>query len=657
MMERALHSGKIVQSTLRTLPVEVLVYIFSFLSTCDIVRIRCVSKTLRSVGEIPSLWENFMWPRYAPRDDILLKSVLKMVGKHIKRFHLAHHIAPAKLQVMLKFCKNVVHLSLPSFNYKDVEKLEKIVHSMGCVQILDFLVPVSIFLKFKEDAFIRQCFMLSYNLKELSLHFEQSTIWFSISMQKWFEEWANSNYVPRKLNIIVDRTLIMEDDPFMHSLQLCVPILGNKTLQKSLESKDTAWVNIFFKTLADFSLTIPFIQLQVTDSSVVLSSVRASKYGILGLDDDALHLTEGSYRGKKVHKALLTGTNNEYIDTSVTSLSSATYFDASYCKVLHPGHLEQLSIACPNLQRLDLTRNSDCLNNLQGLRSLADNCKSLQGLSLREIHMHHSEHGCIQLWEILCTMHLTHLAIEMCMINIYGSRGGMLLASAARDCNAGVKREKLIHMFQRYSSLQVLEVGTQQAEQQLQTYESYACYIPSDNELLLLTNFPSITYYMLCSLPSNNCRLTLKRIFGQKYLRRLFLSKTVSGKLSLSLEGHCSSLQQLYIHSLDTVPTETFIDAVCSHGGLEHVILFFKSLTAESIEKMIEHSFNLVTFRVYLDSYEALTSIVTATIKTRFSKRKLFNGGSFDIQLSFANTELNKGTNLLSMWDSITTVT
>ena len=73
------------------------------------------------------------------------------------------------------------------------------------------------------------------------------------------------------------------------------------------------------------------------------------------------------------------------------------------------------------------------------------------------------------------------------------------------------------------------------------------------------------------------------------------------------------------------MPTETFIDALCSHGGLEHVILFFKSLTAKSIEKIIEHSFNLVTFRVYLDSSEALTSVVTATIKTRFSKRKLFS--------------------------------
>ena len=57
------------------------------------------------------------------------------------------------------------------------------------------------------------------------------------------------------------------------------------------------------------------------------------------------------------------------MDTSVTNLTSVTYFDASCCRVLYPGHLEQLSIACPNLQRLDLWGNSNCLSNLQGLHT------------------------------------------------------------------------------------------------------------------------------------------------------------------------------------------------------------------------------------------------------------------------------------------------
>ena len=176
--------------------------------------------------------------------------------------------------------------------------------------------------------------------------------------------------------------------------------------------------------------------------------MKASKYGILGLDHDVLHLTVGSYHGKKVYKAMLTGTNNEYIDTSVTSLSSVTYFDASCCRVLYPGHLEQLSIACPNLQRLDLSRNSNCLNNLQGLHSLADNCESLQALSLMDVHVDDCEYDCVRLWEILCTMRLTQLAIEACMINI--SR-----TSVVGDHSVQAKCQKLNHMFQTYSILQV----------------------------------------------------------------------------------------------------------------------------------------------------------------------------------------------------------
>ena len=610
-----------------------LVYILSFLSTPDKVRIRCTSKTLRSVAEIPSLWENFIWSRYASRDKKFLKRILKMFGKNVKRIHLAGQpIAPSKLEEMLKFCKNVIHLSLPSFDYVNFEKLERIVHSMRSLQILDILVP-------PEDDVIQQSLALSSNLKELSLHYNISTLKLCATIQQWLEEWATNNYVPRKLNIIsrINPT---------SSVQSCLPSLRNKTLQKKTDSEEIACANFYMKTLTDSSTTIPFIQLRVTDSSVYLSSVKASKYGI-GLSRDTLHLTQGSFRGKKVHKALLTGANNEYIDTSVTSLSSVTYFDASRCRVLHPKHLEQLSIACPNLQRLGLTRNRHCLDNLQGLRSLADNCKNLHGLSLMDIHLHDidCEYSCIQLWEILCTMHLTQLAIEACMINVCDNAKALSEPSALEDCSAQVKRQSLTCMFQRYVSLQVLEVGIER----LYTYKS--CYNINPSDMLLLTNFPSITYYRLCSLPSNDCHHILKRIFDQKYLRCLFLSKTFSGNLSLSLEGHCLNLQQLYIHSEDTELTETFIDALCSHGGLEHVILYVKSLTAKSIENIIKHSSNLLTFHVYLYTRGFLNAQqVMAAIKGKFSKRKLFNGGSFGI-LPF-RVEVNGDTDLLSLWDS-----
>ena len=638
-MEQASSSRTFVKSSLVTLPVEVLVYILSFLSTPDKVRIRCTSKILRTVGKVPSLWEDFIWSRYASRDEKLLDHTLKAIGKNIKRIHFAGPpiaMDASKLQAMLKFCVNLIHLSLPLFDlYGNFEKLEKIVHSIGTIQVLDISVPAQ---SIDKGRVLRQTFAVFSNLRELSLHFGVSTWALSDTIQQWLEEWANNNYVPRKLNIFFRNN-------HTSFLQSYLPVLRNKTLRKMTDSEEMACANFYMKTITDSSATIPFVQLRVTDSSVYLSSVKASKYGILGLDYETLQLTEGSYRGKKVHKALLTVTNNEYIDTSVTSLSSVTYFDASYCKVLYPGHLEQLSIACPNLQRLGLTRNQHCLNNLQGLRSLADNCKSLQGLSLMDIHLHDCEYSCIQLWEILCSMRLTQLGIEACMINVFDYRKALSKPSASGENSAQVKHQNLTYMFQQYGSLQVLEVGIQRRP----TYES--CYNPNDYELLLLTNFPSITYYRLCSLPSNDCHYTLKRIFGQKYLRRLFLSKRSSGNLSLSLEGHCSSLQQLYIHSEDTELAETFIDALCSHGGLEHVILFVKSLTAKSIENMIKHSSNLLTFHVYLYSRGFLNAKqVTAAIKEKFSKRKLFNGGSFHLA-SFI-LEVNDDTDLLSLWDS-----
>ena len=179
--------------TLIALPVEVLVYIISFLATREKVGIRCVSKTLRCACEVPSLWEEFIWSRYAPRYDTVLEGVLNLLktfGKHIRIFHFADHIAPSKLQVMMKLCKNVIHLSLPSFNYQNIEELETVINNTANLQILSILKP--------KDC--QQILVLSSRLKELSLFCELDTE----GVQALLKEWADFNYVPRKLNIVFD---------------------------------------------------------------------------------------------------------------------------------------------------------------------------------------------------------------------------------------------------------------------------------------------------------------------------------------------------------------------------------------------------------------------------------------------------------------------
>ena len=588
-----------VQGSLVNLPVEVLLYIVSFLSTRDIAKIRFVSRSLRSISEIPSLWEVFIWSHYAPRDDKLLKHLLRTFGKHIRTFNFTDHIAPSKLQLMLGMCKNVMHLSLPSFTYvANFDKFKMTVCNLGSLQIL--VIPSHVW---GND--FQSILKLCSNLKELSLHYSQSFWWLCTQMKERLEEWANFNYLPRKLNIVVrDRPVMMSNT--ISSLQSCFSTLRDKKLPSISDAPNIAWFNICFNRTTGFSPVLPYIQVRITDSLVALHSVKASKYGLLGLDMDMLHLTQGNYHGKQVHKALLIGGKDEYIDTSVTSLTSVTYFDASYCSSIHnsslyPGHLEQLSIACPNLQRLDLCGNSECLNNLQGLHSLANNCKSLQALNLLRIHVSYREYDCLQLWEILCIMKLTELAIEAWMISICDSRNSNSSSLSSRVSSIAIKQQKLIDIFQKYSSLislQVLEVSIRG-----EYYIGYSsCNHICDHELLLVSHFPSVTSYRLCNLPNNNCYHTLKHIFGCKYLKCLFLSKSIPGILSLSLEGHCPSLQQLYIYSRDTVLTKTFTDALCAHGGLEHVILCVKSLTAGSISDIIEHSSNLVTFDINLCS-------------------------------------------------------
>ena len=47
------------------------------------------------------------------------------------------------------------------------------------------------------------------------------------------------------------------------------------------------------------------------------------------------------------------------------------------------GHLEQLAIACPSLQRLSLENNCDCLRSLNDLCKVESLCHDLRGLNLK----------------------------------------------------------------------------------------------------------------------------------------------------------------------------------------------------------------------------------------------------------------------------------
>ena len=78
-----------------------------------------------------------------------------------------------------------------------------------------------------------------------------------------------------------------------------------------------------------------------------------------------------------------------------------THFDMPNCLLFHSVYLEQLAIACPNLQRLNV-EGSTCLSSLQGLQAIASHCHNLykDGTYLVYcIHVSRVENY-ILLWEI-----------------------------------------------------------------------------------------------------------------------------------------------------------------------------------------------------------------------------------------------------------------
>ena len=91
-------------------------YIFSLLPTSrDIIRLRYVSRKMRSVSETSSLWRNFLWPWYDRREERSVNNVLKIFGTHIKQLAFPGNpdcMSPSTAVGMLEHCCNVTKISL-----------------------------------------------------------------------------------------------------------------------------------------------------------------------------------------------------------------------------------------------------------------------------------------------------------------------------------------------------------------------------------------------------------------------------------------------------------------------------------------------------------------------------------------------------------------
>ena len=315
--------------------------------------------------------------------------------------------------------------------------------------------------------------------------------------------------------------------------------------------------------------------------------IKLSDHGILGLDKDIFYLSDYDHYGKvklsvsPKHTGLYAvKVEHLHCISNFDSVSNVNFFGVN----IYPGHLEQLAIACPNLERLNLRNAQNCLQSLQGLHAIVDTCQNLQGLNLVGIPVSSVE-SYLLLWELLSSIKkLTHLAIDLCM----------LIQSS--DCDSADK-EKLIGMLGKCGSLKALEM------KECVYYCKECQNVPSVNDLLF-SHFPSLVYVRLsqawCTTGLKyaiiNCH-RLKYLFYETYL----ISEACT---ILPLPSSCNLHQLCIVSKFGINLSAPSVHVLSAHGELEQVALCVNSITTSAITTLISNSPNLMS--LYIKTREPL---------------------------------------------------
>jgi len=276
-------------------------------------------------------------------------------------------------------------------------------------------------------------------------------------------------------------------------------------------------------------------------------------------------------------------------------------------------HLEQLATECPHLQQLILRGSHQCLRSLQGLRAIASHCHDLTGLDISGISVTEIESQ-VQVWEILSTMKLTHLGVDLCVISLPAS---------------GEEKENVICLYKKCSSLLAVEYG----DSFNQTRKCGICQSKAPvKDYLFLSCFPSLFY---CKIQKHLSPPIQDIISNCKILKCCRIQSVTSKPLPPS-PMHNVKLQQLRINSLDLVIPNSFIESVSAHGTLVHVFLCVASVTAVGVDVLIQNSPKLTTFQLLppvkiCHNGHQLTQIellkFKLLLKQKFYQHKLFNLG------------------------------
>ena len=635
-------SGK--PTHLLSLPVELLVYIMSFLPAIrDIVKLRYVSKKLRGASEAPSLWRRFSWQLYDVKEERSLINVLNVIGGYIKQLIFPNHVTPSSLFKMLSHCNNVTTLNLPPGTELDSEQLRAAVQHMEHLEKLEV----------QSNTDIGSLLQIS-GLKELTVISPKRcrSLWShqTLPVTLWM---VHHDFVPCKLNLITETLDFLDEMDFVTSFieYNYIPPIGH-----------TSYFKLYYNYRIPLNLfpSFPVYQFKFTPTSmsIILPFVKASSFGLFGLGWDILVITEGDSDGKTVYKAgaasqsvyTMFCNNNVVLNSGLDSLNRVTEFDFAYCDCVHSGHLEQLAITCPNLQRLNLENNAYCLRNLKGLRAIAQHCCSMCGLNLKNISTGLMESH-MRLWNILCEMNLTHLAADLCVFN------------PATDNDFGIDEDEqqidkdkqqidkdeqqMSGFYHRCTKLRGIEVDFT-----LRDGIENECYHCEDYDFnwLLLGHFPAVEY-VYCHLSSNGSNVLQDVINSCKGLSILLCHYN---EHLLIPSVATSNLEQLSIETEKTDIPDIFMDSVSSHGRLVHVVMSVNSVTTNGITSLVVNSVGLLTLHIFHSKCNVVGNYLRNRLVQRFPARKLFCVGSWIIERKFCRLRdcgvIQQGAELSPLW-------
>ena len=603
-------------TSLVNLPTELLVIILSYLSIRDIISIQFVSQRFKEISKIPLLWKKCIWSDYEPRHVCSVSKVLKAHGEHVRQIFFPAHLTPTNILEMVHCCSKITLLSLPRHTQLSLDHLEEIVHTMTHLEQLDVFTSI---MEYRPSYRVITKFLEVTTGSVRKLILKIDCFWYISDVLCILKELLKKGHpLPSVINLLMYEEIVCESSGILESWPASIYTIA--PLEIGLYDIARVPMNLYS--------SIPLMKFWFGPAATP-PLIKLSDHGILGLDKDIFYLSDYDHDGK-VRLSVSPRVPNMYTElyevkdehlhciSNFDSISNVNFF----CVNIYPGHLEQLAISCPNLERLNLMKAQNCLQSLQGLHAIVDTCQNLQGLNLVGIPVSSVE-SYLLLWELLSNIKkLTHLAIDLCM----------LIQSS--NCDSDDK-EKLIGMLRNFGSLKALDIIEKF------DHKCKGCqHVPSVNDLLF-SHFPSLVYV---TLSQARCTTAFNYIITNCHrLKYLFYERNLRSEEHVTLPSSSSChLQQLFISSFNINLSTSSVHVLSAHGELEQVALFVKSITTSAITTLISNSPNLML--LYIVTREPLCdengvslnwedcNKYKDTVSKTFTYHKLLTTGDFILE-------------------------